>query len=160
MSENQVAKLEQNIEIPCILIPLVGQVLLVPTITVAEMAPAQSVSVKENAPEWLYGMYRWRELEIPLLSYEVLNGASPTPLNMKGRVAVFNNSGPNQQKLPFIAIVAQGIPRMARIGEADITEDSTREKRPADLMPVRVGMEEFCIPDINALETACINFGL
>lgn len=159
MSENQVAALAKNSEIPCLLIPLVDQILLVPTVTVAEMAPVQPLAQVEGAPAWLYGMYRWRELDIPLISYEVLNGGTPVPLNTGGRIAVLNNTGVSDG-LHFIAIAAQGIPRMARVGESDIVENTEQPKGPMDLMPVKVGMEEFVIPNISALETAYINLNL
>lgn len=159
MSENQVAVMSHGSEIPCLLIPLTDQTLLVPTVTVAEMAPVQPIAKVEGAPQWLYGMYRWRELEIPLIAYEVLNGGEPMPLNTSGRVAVFNNTGVSDS-LHFIAIAAQGIPRMARVGEGDINENIEQARGAVDLMAVKVGMEEFVIPDVAALETAYLNLGL
>ncbi len=159
MSENQVAVMSQGGDIPCLLIPLINQTLLVPTVTVAEMAPVQPITKVEGAPDWLYGMYRWRELEIPLIAYEVLNGGEPLPLNTSGRIAVFNNTGVNDG-LHFIAIAAQGIPRMARVSESDINEDPDQARGPVDLMAVKVGMEELIIPNVSALETAYIDLGL
>ena len=157
MSQNSVATLQQSNEIPCLLLPLIDTTLLVPTVTVAEMAPMHPPKEVEDAPTWLYGMYYWREIEVPLLSYEALNGMPVPALNMSGRVAVFNNTGVDD-KLSFIAIATQGIPRMARVGENDIVQDMERFKNTVDLMMVKVGMEEFVIPDVSALEKAYINF--
>ena len=157
MRQNSVATMQQSHEIPCLLLQLIDTTLLVPTVSVAEMAPMNPAREVPDAPTWLYGMYAWREIEVPLLSYESLNGMPTPSLNMSGRVAVFNNTGVND-KLPFIAIATQGIPRMARIGENDIVQDMERQKNPVDLMMVKVGMEEFVIPDITALETTYLNF--
>lgn len=159
MSENQVAVTSPGVEISCLLIPLINQTLLVPTVTVAEMAPVQPIAKVEGAPAWLYGMYRWRELEIPLIAYEVLNGGEPSPLNTTGRIAVLNNTGVSDS-LHFIAIAAQGIPRMARVAESDIDENPEQPRGPLDMMAVKVGMEEFTIPNVAALETAYIELGL
>jgi len=157
MTQKSVATMQQIHEIPCLLLPLIDTMLLVPTVSVAEMAPMLPAREVPDAPSWLYGMYVWREIEIPLLSYESLNGLPTPSLNLSGRVVVFNNTGVND-KLPFVAIAAQGIPRMARIGENDIVQDLERTKNPVDLMMVKVGMEEFVIPDISALETSYLNF--
>jgi chemosensory pili system protein ChpC len=123
------------------------------------MAPMQPAESIPESPDWLIGLYHWRNQAVPLLSYEVLNGRAYFPLNPQGRVAVLNNTGVDA-RLPFIAIPTQGIPRMAKVGKDDITENTDIPKRPFDLMAVRVGMEELFIPDIAALENAFLKLGL
>lgn len=150
--------LTQNAEltnIPCLLLPLLGTTLVVPNVTVAEMAPMAPVQEVAGTPEWFVGFYHWRNQKVPLLSYEVLNGGTRYPLNPLGRIAVLNNTGlhPN---LPFIAVATQGIPRMARIGEEDVVEQEGIERAQFDLMRVKVGVEELVIPDITALEAQCL----
>ncbi len=146
-------------EIACMLVPLLDRVLLLPTVTVAEMAPMHPVGSIPNAPNWLLGFYEWRSTRVPVIAYEGVNGGPVTPLNPQGRMAVLNNTGVDS-RLSFIAIPTQGIPRMVRISEEDISENTRIDKRPYDKMPVRVGMEEFVIPDVAALEQACIDTGV
>lgn len=143
-------------EIPCLLLPLVDMRLLVPTVTVAEMSPMRPLETVENLPEWIMGFYDWRQIRIPVIGYESINGGPRYPLNPQGRIAVLNNTGVNP-KLPFIAIPTQGIPRMARVNEADISENTSDSKRPFDLMQVKVGLEELSIPDISAIENTYLN---
>lgn len=159
MSENSVAQFSEQGEIPCLLVPMMGCTLLIPTVTIAEMAPMQPAESVQDTPDWFIGLYHWRNQAIPLLSYEVLNGDAYSPLNPAGRVAVMNNTGVDE-RLPFVAIPTQGIPRMAKVGKDDITEDKNASKKPFDLMAVRVGMEELVIPDVAALENAFIKLGL
>ncbi|MFL0800213.1 MAG: chemotaxis protein CheW [Agarilytica sp.] len=154
MNEHQLA-ITSGQEIPCMLLPMVDHNLLVPTTSIAEMSSVKPLDAIDNAPEWLMGMYNWRGLQVPVVSFEAINGGQ-TLLNPDGRIAVLNNTGVNQS-LQFIAIHTQGIPRMARIADEDISEDEGTERRPFDLMAVKVGMEEFCIPDISAMEVAYTN---
>ena len=151
MSENEVSVVEED-EIPCMLLPMEGYFLLVPTVTVAEMAPVKPLKVIDGAPDWFLGMYEWRDMKVPVLSLDTLNGgAGKKEVNKAGRIAVLNNTGVNE-KVPFIAIPTQGIPRMSRVGPKDIEENKDITKKQFDLMAVKVGLESFVIPDITALE--------
>ncbi len=149
MSDNPVALIEE--EIPCMLVPMGNYFLLLPTVTVAEMAPINPLREIAETPDWFLGFYDWRHLRVPVLSYEVLNGEAKNAPNDRGRIAVINNTGIDTG-IPFIALQTQGIPRMARVGPKDIEENTSVTKKPFDLMAVTVGMESFVIPDISAME--------
>lgn len=159
MTDTQIAQLSQADEIPCLLVPVASRTLLLPTVTVAEMAPMVAFTEISDTPAWLLGSYPWRNQWVPLLNYELLNGEAKAGVNPQGRVAVLNNTGVSEA-LPFIAIVTEGIPRMSRVGTSDIVEDAEAQKRPFDLMHVKVGMEELVIPDVAALEQAYLDLNL
>lgn len=151
MSENSVAQISTTTEVPCMLLPMLDHTLIVPTTSIAEMSAVGPLEARDNAPDWLMGMYSWRGISVPVISIERLNGGDLPKLNTGGRIAVLNNTGVDK-RVHFTAIHTQGIPRMARVTENDIEEDSSTEKRPYDIMAVKVGMEEFFMPDIPALE--------
>ena len=153
MSNIQVSPITQEEEIPCMLLPLVGITLLVPNVSVAEMAPIQPLSRQDHHPTWMLGFYDWRERQVPVLSYEVLSGQEKPRPNPRGRIAVLNNTGVSDT-LPFIAITTEGIPRMVRVSSEDIIENDEKEKKAYDLMTVVVGMENLVVPNITALEKA------
>ncbi|WP_086929596.1 chemotaxis protein CheW [Agarilytica rhodophyticola] len=157
MSENPVATTTtSDKEIPCMLLPMKGHALLVPTTTVAEMSVVKALDDASGAPKWLMGLYSWRGIQVPVISIENLNGLGEAELNPDGRIAILNSAGASQQ-VPFIGIHTQGIPRMARIAEDDIAENEEGSRRPFDVMAVKVGMEEFYIPDITAIQMAYAN---
>ncbi|WP_019603728.1 chemotaxis protein CheW [Teredinibacter turnerae] len=145
--------------IACLLVPVLGATLLIPSVTVAEMAPMQPVQSVPNSPQWMLGKYEWRNAYVPVVVFEAINGGKLTPLNPQGRMAVLNNTGVDS-RLPFIAIPTQGIPRMVRIGESDIVENTLGMKSPFVDMAVKVGMEELVIPNVTALEQAYVDTGL
>lgn len=152
---NQPRKLEYlEGEIPCMLLPMRDSILLLPTVTVAEMAPMKPLEKVNGKPDWVLGNYEWRETSVPLVSYERLNGASEHELNKEGRIAVINNTGVNHKKLPFFAIATQSIPRMARIGNKDIQVDERSELEQYDTMRVMIGVERLIIPNIQKIENA------
>lgn len=153
MSNTSLAKMAKNAEIPCMLLPMTGHTLLMPTTSVAEMSSVGPLEAIENAPPWLLGLYLWRGVKVPVVSEEGLNGEPVPRVNKHGRIAVLNNTGVDQ-RVPFIAIHTQSIPRMARVADDDITENEMSERRPFDIMAVKVGMEEFFLPDITAIEMA------
>lgn len=156
MSNIQISPLTQEAEIPCMLLSLVGQTLLVPNVSVAEMAPVRPLVSSPDTPDWMLGFYEWRELQVPVVSYELLSGMGTSGLNPNGRLAVLNNTGVSEL-LPFIAIPTQSIPRIVRVSQDDIVEDEKAKRKPFDLMTVIVGVETLVIPDISAMESAYLN---
>lgn len=144
-------------EVASLLIPLQGQSILLPNVTVAEIVPISRVQLVQNAPQWYIGNCQWRELTVPVLSLETLNGDAHPGLNARARFAVLNTTGIHDD-LPFIAIVTQGLPRLARVSEDEISELEDAENRPYDLMHVSWAGEQTIIPNITAIENAFLEY--
>lgn len=146
-------------EIPCMTVPLVNETMLLPTVTVAEMAPIQPFDIIPNTPDWFLGYYPWRNMRVPVISYETINKLHSPKLSARGRVAILNNTGLSE-KVPFVAILTQNIPRMLRV-EQEIMENSGKVKaKEFDLMAVEVGGEELIVPDIEKMEQAVLDLNL
>ena len=143
--------------VPSLMIPLANRTLLVPTVTVAEMVPYSQAEAVDGGPDWLLGNFFWRDLKVPLLSFEVLNGEALPEIQPKSRVAVFNNTGVSEQ-LPFIAIATQGIPKLARVSAGDISVNEDESAKPFDRLHVTLNGEGLLIPDITALENVYLEW--
>lgn len=144
-------------EVASLLIPLKGQSILLPNVTVAEIIPSSPVQPIENSPQWYLGNFQWRELTVPLLSLEALNGDPVAAIHSRARFAVLNTTGVNSD-LPFIAILTQGLPRLARVSEDEISVREDGENRPYDLMHVSWAGEYTLIPDITAIEHTFLEY--
>ncbi|MFO1389489.1 chemotaxis protein CheW [Cellvibrio sp.] len=144
-------------EVASLLIPLQGQTILLPNVTVAEIIPAAPIQHVENAPLWYLGNFHWRELTVPLLSLEALNGEATPNIHNRARFAVLNTTGLHSD-LPFISILTQGLPRLARVSEDEISAREDAENRRYDLMHVSWAGEYTLIPDITAMEQTFLDY--
>ncbi len=151
-------RIEKKIEeVASLLIPLQGRMLLAPNVTVAEIVPVSQVVPVQDAPAWYLGNCSWREQTIPLLSFEVMNGEEKPGVVSRSRFAVINTTGLHDA-LPFIAILTQGLPRLARVTEEEITEREDADKKPFELMHVSWAGEEAVIPDVEAMERTFLDY--
>lgn len=144
-------------EVASLLIPLQGQSILLPNVTVAEIIPPAPVQPIENSPLWYLGNFQWRELTVPLLSLEALNGEATPGVHGRARFAVLNTTGLHND-LPFIAILTQGLPRLARVSEDEISVREDAENRRYDLMHVSWAGEYTLIPDVTAMEQTFLEY--
>ena len=157
MSRQPALEKPQINEVASLLIPLVDRLLLVPTVTVAEMIPYQEPLHNPEAPDWYLGDVGWRELQVPLVSFEVMCGEAKPSYNSQCRIAILNNTGVDQN-LPFLAIATQGIPRLSRVKADEIQEIEGRQLKRFELMAVSHAGESVLIPDVSALEQAFIEY--
>ncbi len=150
-------RLEKKIqEIASLLVPLHDCLLLLPNVSVAEIVPISQVSPVEGAPDWYLGTCIWREQKVPVLSYEALNGEPKAGFSSRARFAVLNSTGISDE-LPFIAIVTQGLPRLARVNEEEIREREG-DKKPFELMYVSWAGEDAVIPDVSRIEQTLLDY--
>lgn len=148
-------QVKQVQEIASLLIPLRDCQVLLPNVSVAEIVPVSQVVPVNGAPEWYLGNCIWREQKVPVISFEAINGEEKAIVNQRTRFAVLNSTGLSDD-LPFMAIVTQGIPRLARVNEEEI---SRREEdcKPFELMCVSWAGEDAIIPDLGRLEQAFLD---
>ncbi|GGY82589.1 chemotaxis protein [Cellvibrio zantedeschiae] len=144
-------------EVASLLIPLQGHTILLPNVTVAEIIPSSPVQAIENSPLWYLGNFQWRELTVPLLSLEALNGEAVPSIHSRARFAVLNTTGLHDD-LPFIAILTQGLPRLARVSEDEISAREDSENRRYDLMHVSWAGEYTLIPNVTAIEQTFLDY--
>lgn len=144
-------------EVASLLIPITGRLLLLPTVTVAEMVPFAEPLHNPNTPDWHLGEISWREHQIPLISFELINGESKPMYSSSCRIAILNNTGVNE-KLPFLAIATQGIPRLSRVKADEIQEIEGQQLKHYELMAVNHAGESVIIPNVSGLEQTLIDF--
>lgn len=141
-------------DIPSMLLPVQDKQLLLPGVSVAEIVNFSYPDCPENAPAWFLGYIQWRQITVPLLSFEILNQQTPSQYSGMRRIAVLNNTGLDES-VPFIAIVLQGIPRLLRILPQDLTEVTDMELGAAEMAAMNTSMgETVLLPDISVLEQA------
>ena len=92
-----------------------------------------------------------------MVSFEALTGGLRAEACSTSRVAVLNNTGVSDE-LPFIAILTQGIPRLAHIEPESIQEVEDAEAIEYTRMVVELDGELALLPDITAIEEAYLKW--
>ncbi len=141
----------QSEDIPCALLPMVGSTLLLPKVTIAEMALVSPVEDIDGTPIWFEGYFYWRDQKVPIISYERLNGKSRYPLNPLGRVAVLHTYS-GDENLPFVAFSTQGIPKDITINEGNISQAGTASLSYCENLLATVGLNAYVVPDLTFIE--------
>lgn len=134
-----------------LIIPLQGRNLLLPNVAVAEIIPYLRPHAVADAPDWLLGAIGWRGLNIPLISYDRLQGVHDDGTFGQARIAVINTVRPDGG-LDFYALVTAGIPQIKRVN-AESIEEVSADAGEGLLSQVRIGDIEAVIPDLSALES-------
>ncbi|NJN52581.1 MAG: chemotaxis protein CheW [Gammaproteobacteria bacterium] len=138
-------------ELACVLIPLAEKHLLLPSVTVAEIAPWRRVRKQPETPDWLLGMLGWRGENIPVLQFELMNGApAGTPIK-PGRCLIIMNRTRHRGGRAFYALAAAGLPRIVHLTDEDVTNLPVR-LGPAETATVRLGTENAVVPNLSYVE--------
>ncbi len=145
--------MSENLEIIASLyLPVSNNKLLLPNVSVAEVVDYQQPEKHDDTPDYYLGKVKWRGIQVPVLSYELANGADKVRRSRQARIAVINNIGEHAREMPFFAVMTQGIPRLVKISE-DLIKTSRKKTGPADAALVRVDGEDAVIPNVTYLES-------
>ena len=139
-------------ELATLLIPISGKQLVLPNVTVAEIIPYSEPQLEDDeGPDWYLGEFSWRNINVPLLSFEKINGQTVNSQSTNRRIAVLNGVV-DEEILPFCAIVTQGVPRLMRITPDEISNHAEAEKGPAEVSAVLIGGEPAVIPNVDFIQ--------
>lgn len=141
-----------NVTVRSLMIPMMHDVLLLPNASLAEIITYTAPELVDDSPDWCLGMLSWRGLEVPLVSFENIQGNTATEITKKCRIAVFNALGGNS-KLPFFAVVVQGIPHLVQTNQSVVTALADMGEEAGILAHVLVEAEPAVIPDLDMLES-------
>ncbi|AWK99368.1 chemotaxis protein CheW [Stutzerimonas stutzeri] len=140
-----------------LLMPLADRMLLVPNVAVAELILYRAPQAVQGMPAWFLGQVQWRDLSLPLLSFEAASSGEPQPVGSAARVAVLNAVG-GRDHVKFIALLVQGIPHSIKVDASLARADV--ELAPLELDAVNLGDMQARIPDLVGLEQKLADAGL
>ncbi|KRW69617.1 MULTISPECIES: chemotaxis protein CheW [Stutzerimonas stutzeri subgroup] len=140
-----------------LLMPLADRMLLMPNVAVAELIPYRAPQPVQGMPAWFLGQVQWRDLSLPLLSFEAASSGQPQPVGSAARVAVLNAVG-GRDHVKFIALLVQGIPHSIKVDASLARADVALA--PLELDAVNLGDVQARIPDLIGLEQKLADAGL
>ena len=140
-------------ELYSLLVPLVGERLLVPRACVAEVIGYQTPAEMTNAPPWYAGLVSWNGQNVPVISFEGALGMPLPAISGRTRIVVFHAPGGPLQS-GYFGMLTQGFPQLVRVSAEVIRADPTRSfpERSPVLCQVRMINETPLIPDLQRLE--------
>jgi chemosensory pili system protein ChpC len=140
-----------------LLMPLADRMLLMPNVAVAELIPYRAPQAVQGMPAWFLGQVQWRDLSLPLLSFEAASNGQAQPVSNTARVAVLNAVG-GRDHVKFIALLVQGIPHSIKVDASLARADVALA--PLELDAVNLGDVQARIPDLVGLEQKLADAGL
>lgn len=153
----------QATAVHCLMVPLTSDILLLPNAAVAEVAAYQQPEAVSGAPDWYLGNHTWRDYQIPVVAFEVLNGGSSgdVSISKNSRIAVLNTLNGNM-RLPYVGLLTQGIPRLQVVQNKGLEANPAVDGRPNTCVSefVMVNGEPVTIPDIDMVERVILDLSL
>ena len=141
-------------QIYAVLVSLSGDTLLVPNAAVAEVvSPDRMELAGAEAPAWLAGRILYGGRRLPVVRFEVLNGAGRPEQSRRTRLAILNvitDAVANGQ----YAIVCQGYPHLVTLNRAALRSEARNSTDQEDLVLTRVSIANThaLIPNLESLE--------
>ncbi|MBV2134092.1 chemotaxis protein CheW [Pseudomonas sp. MAP12] len=141
-----------------LLLPLTDRTLLVPSVALAELINQRPAEPRIGVPDWYLGDIIWRDLRLPLLSFETASSGTPPAAPAPGaRIAVINALG-GRPHLKFFALLVQGIPRPHKLDASLAPAGAPLAALELDSAQVEGGVAR--IPDLVGLEQKLADIGL
>jgi chemosensory pili system protein ChpC len=125
--------------------------LLMPNANVSEVITLSTPERVPNAPDWLLGRVAWRGWRLPLISFSLLAGLALDERATGGRVCVMKALS-GHARMPYIALLAQGFPRLTTINSDQLVPLGDSFGRPGVLMDLMLRDDQAMIPDLPKVE--------
>jgi chemotaxis signal transduction protein len=142
---------EDSSELACVMIPLQGTYLLLPSVTVAEIVPWRRVRREPGMSAWCLGILGWRGEAVPVIQFEVLNGGGEHLAGKSGRCLVVMNRTRRAAGRAFYAVAASGLPRIVHLAHEDV-QNAPAKLGVAEMATVRIGTEGAVVPNLSYVE--------
>ncbi len=151
---------ETELIVRCLLMPFYGFSVLMPNTAVAEVIAYEAPRGIEQAPSWLKGFISWRGKSVPVLSMEKILGMNEGSVSNQARLIIFNALGEGNS-IPFMAMVAQGIPRLLALKDENLHHVPGEHKQePGVYARLLVDGNQVVVPDLERLEKMLIQIGV
>jgi len=144
---------ELSEELATFVVPLQKSNILLPDATVAEIIPYEPLQRVQDTPGWFLGLLAWRGVQVPVISFEMLTvkRASFSLVSVSSASLVILRALGGWQGFQYFALVAQAMPRLAKIQASELTE-TVDEVGATEMLKARYGELLVSIPDIDFIE--------
>lgn len=141
-------------QVYAVLVQILADSLLVPNLAVADVVPRTDLSPVAGSPPWFDGMVSWQSRRIPVIRFEVANGAPANiPPGRRARVLVVNTTTRDLEAGVF-GIVIEGNPHLVTLNRVALQPTELRESDHKEMVAarVRIANQEAAIPNFDLIE--------
>jgi chemosensory pili system protein ChpC len=145
---------ELDMEVPTFVVPLQKSNILVPKASVAEIIPYEPLQQIPDTPDWFLGFLRWRGVQVPVASFEMLTKerASFSLVSVSSASLVIVKVLGVQDDFSYMAIVAQQAPELVTMTAAQLFETGDPVEK-TELVKARYADQNISIPDLDYIES-------
>lgn len=141
---------EQTSQVACLRIPKEPESLLLPNVSVAEVIPYEAPSLEAKGPEWFLGTFQWRNIDVPVVSLELMDGDQQLEISDRSRYAIINRLS-DSAKYDFFAVAIKDLPTLVRVHPEEIKE-LDRDLKSSERAVAKLGTQDVVIPDLEKIE--------
>lgn len=137
-------------EIRSVLVPVTDAELLLPNASIAEIVGYTTPDPIDQAPEWLLGNILWHGWQVPVVAFGVLTEQQERE-PIEGAKICVTKSLIDNERMPYIGILAQGFPRLVTVTESALTEVPDSSTHIATAGKAIIGDREAWVPDLDRI---------
>lgn len=137
-------------EIRSVMVPVTGVELLLPNATVAEMVGYTEPDPIPEAVDWVLGTILWHGWQVPVISFSSLIEEADGE-DLKGARICILKTLIDTDRMPYMAVITQGHPRLVTITEDNLEEIPTESNPIAVAGRAQVDGRDTVIPDLDRL---------
>ncbi len=139
-------------QIKCILLTLRTENVIVPNAAVAEIISLRGVKKVDDAPKWLVGKMQWRDVEIPVVSFEAAAEGDNTVVGANQAAIIHLISDDGNSGYPYVALTISGVPHVSLFKKNQIVTDNESTKvHPMVAQRIRINGAAASILDIDSI---------
>ena len=137
--------------IHCTLAPTGSTAIVLPTSTIAEITDYSPPAPLDDTPEWLLGQVEWEDWQVPVISYgSLVDGEDPETATGRSRIMVVKSLS-NTARVPYIGVLVEQIPKLAKLAESDFEVSSEEDDSPSVHCKVKISGHAAVVPDLDRL---------
>ncbi len=140
----------------CLLVPLGDKQLLLPSAVIAEISPYQTPKPVDNQPNWLLGIFEWRNQQVPLVAIEKSLSTSSGADKKHRSIILYGLE--SSQLMPFYAFTSSDIPKSLLIKDNSLTDYSSSKLNKNYSFSAMYDNQTVWLPNLTIIENMLRSF--
>lgn len=137
-------------EIRSVMVPLTGIDVLIPNASVAEVVSYSEPEPIPEAADWVLGTVLWHGWQVPVVSFARLIEEAEQEKTSGSRLCIIKTLI-DTDRMPYMAILAQGHPKLTTVTEDNLEEIPTETNPISVAGRIQIEGHEAVIPDLDRL---------